>query len=115
MSLAADERPEHAGVLDTKPAQLDFMSPKSVEDGLQIHIHESTKAHEEFLTSDCAALQRNVSVLLARHRVYLIRQHAQRADDLGPGFARLDHVVDETALGGDERIGEPLAKLFDLL
>ena len=70
MSLAADERPEHSGVLDTEAAQLDFMSLQSIENGLQIHIHESTKALEEFFTSDqrgvtaeccrasCAALYR---------------------------------------------------------
>ena len=46
MSLAADERPEHSGVLDTEAAQLDFMSLQSIEDGLQIHIHESTRASE---------------------------------------------------------------------
>jgi hypothetical protein len=34
MSLAADKRPEHRGVLDTEPAQLDFMSLECIEDGL---------------------------------------------------------------------------------
>jgi len=44
MSLAAGQRSEYTGVLNTEPTQLDFMSLKSIEDGLQIHIHESTKA-----------------------------------------------------------------------
>src|ERR1019366_8126779 len=60
-------------------------------------------------------LQRNVAMFLTRRGVHLVLQHAKRADHARAGFARLDHIVDEAALGGDERVGETLAKLFGLL
>src|SRR5579864_3035584 len=60
-------------------------------------------------------LQRYIPMLLSRHRVHFVFQHAQGADHAGPGLARLDHIVDESLLGGDERIGEALAEFGDLL
>src|ERR1022692_4036439 len=62
-----------------------------------------------------SSLQRNVAMFLARRGVHLVLQHAKRADHARASFARLDHIVDEAALGGDERVGEALAKLFGLL
>src|SRR5262249_55674405 len=43
-------------------------------------------------------LQRNVSVLAARPRLALGQARLERPDQHGPGAARLDHVVDITAL-----------------
>ena len=59
--------------------------------------------------------QRDVAVLLARHGVDLGFEHAQARITRGPGFVRLDHVVDKAVLGGDERIGEAFAELVDFL
>ncbi len=54
-------------------------------------------------------------MLLLRHRIDLGFEHSQRADQTAAGFMRLDHVVDEAVLGGDERAGEPVIELRDLL
>ena len=54
-------------------------------------------------------------MLLARHRIHLVFQHAQGADHARAGLARLDDIVHVSALGGDERVGEALAEFVDLL
>ena len=54
-------------------------------------------------------------MLLARHRVRLVRQHPQCANHLAPCLVRLDHVIDVTALGRHKRIREAIAILLDLL
>src|SRR5690606_31358358 len=57
------------------------------------------------------ALQRNVPVLLRRVRVPLLAQHVERVDQPGARLARIDHIVDVAARGGDVRVGEALAVL----
>src|SRR4029077_13054024 len=55
------------------------------------------------------ASQRDVVVLLPRVLELLAAQHRQRAAEAPPRRARLDHVVDKAAAGGDERVCEFLA------
>src|SRR6266516_1498986 len=59
--------------------------------------------------------QRNGPMFFPRHDIAFILQHAQRAVDARAGFPGLDHVVYKTALGGDERISEPLSALRGFL
>src|ERR1700730_13934007 len=60
-------------------------------------------------------LKRDVAMLLFRHGIDFRFEHPERADQAAPGFARLDHVVDEAVLGSDERAGETLVEFSDLL
>src|SRR5579859_6081243 len=62
-----------------------------------------------------SALQGDVAVLFARHGIDFRFEHAERADHARAGFVRLDDIVDEAALGGDEGVGEALTELFGLL
>src|SRR5437764_15095600 len=50
--------------------------------------------------------QRDVVVLLPRVCELLVAQHGERAAEAPAGVGRLDHIVDEAAAGGDERVGE---------
>src|ERR1700733_10404353 len=59
-------------------------------------------------------LQGNVPVLLAGHGIYLRRQQAQGSDNSGASLPGIDHVIQESVLGGNKRIGETLFKLFRL-
>ena len=61
------------------------------------------------LNSRIIASERDVAVLLPRVLDLLVGQPAQRLGDAAAGAVRHDHVVDEAALGGDERVGEALA------
>ena len=40
--------------------------------------------------------------------VALVLEHVQRGDELGPGVARLDHLVHVATTGGDVGIGKLL-------
>src|SRR5690349_14128993 len=53
----------------------------------------------------------NIAVLLRRIRPPLVLQRLERVDQPRPGFARLDHVVDVAARGGNIRVREVLAVL----
>src|SRR5687767_4035373 len=59
--------------------------------------------------------QGDVAVLLRRVAVGLVLEHLQGADDLAAGLARVDHVVEEAARGGDVGVGELRAVLLDEL
>ena len=60
------------------------------------------------------SLERNIAVLLTRHRVGLVGQHAQRANHLRPRLMRLDHIVQIPPFGRDKRIRKALAIFFNL-
>ena len=60
-------------------------------------------------------LQRYIPMLLRRVFVPLGLQHLQRLDQLLAGLARLNHGIDESAIGGNVGIGEAVAEFFDLL
>src|SRR5512147_2560045 len=62
--------------------------------------------------SSSPRLQRNVAVLAPRVVELLVAQHREAAADALARLARHDHVVDEAAAPGDERIGEGLAVLL---
>ncbi len=59
-------------------------------------------------------VQRYVSVLLGRVAVALVRQHRQRAAELGAGFAGADHLVDVAQRRRRVRIGQLLAIFGDV-
>src|SRR5689334_22320472 len=61
------------------------------------------------------ALQRDIPVLLARHRIDLRLQQPQRPDHSRTRLPRLYDVVHVPALGRDEGIREPVAELLGLL
>src|SRR5690606_38638688 len=50
--------------------------------------------------------QRDVVVLLLGALDRLVAEGREGADDAAAGAVRHDHVVDETAFGGHERVGE---------
>ncbi len=54
-------------------------------------------------------------MFLARHCVDFGFEQPQCSNDVFAGFARLNHIVDETVLGGDEWIRETVLEFFDLL
>src|SRR5687767_12734987 len=56
--------------------------------------------------------QRDVAVLLPGVGERLVAQHRKGAADSAAGAARHDDVVDETAMAGDEWIGEFLSVLL---
>jgi hypothetical protein len=48
--------------------------------------------------------QRNIPVFLRRVPVAFVLEQREGADEFGSGLRRLDHFVDEAALGGDVRV-----------
>src|SRR5882762_5176752 len=58
-------------------------------------------------------LERYIPMFLSRHGVHFVLEHAQRADDFRARLARLDHIIDESALGGGEGVREAVAKFRD--
>ena len=64
------------------------------------------------LLSHRRPLQRNIAVLLRRILVALVLENLQGIDQARTGVARLNDIVDESAAGGDIRIGEGLAILI---
>ncbi len=54
-------------------------------------------------------------MLFFRHGIDLGFEHPKRADQTPAGFMRLDHVVDEAVLRGDEGTGEAILEFRDLL
>ena len=60
-------------------------------------------------------LQRDISVLLARHSVHLVLQHLEGANQLLARLQGQNHLVDEAAVGGAVGCGEFLLVLIHLL
>ena len=56
--------------------------------------------------------QRHVPVLAGRELLFLRAEHLEAGDEDGPGVGRVDHIVDEPALGGDVRVQPPLGVLL---
>ena len=69
---------------------------------------------EHVRCDSCArsGLERNIAVLAPGILQFLVAQHGERAADAGPGGVGHDHVVDEAARAGDERVGEFLPVLL---
>src|SRR5579871_5536694 len=65
--------------------------------------------------SNTAGLEGDVPVLAPGLGLALGLRGPERLDQDGPGAARLDHVVDVAAFGGDVRVREPLAIVVDEL
>ena len=73
----------------------------------------SLRLHVRSYDAVTSQLERDIPVLLRRVGVALVLEHFQRIDQARAGFARLDDIVDVTALGRNIRIGEFLAVLGD--
>src|SRR5690349_13304356 len=65
------------------------------------------------LSTMAAVSERDVAVPPWRARSLLAHGDPQRPDELRTRAPRLDHVVDVSPLGRDERVGEPLRVLVD--
>src|SRR5262249_3366669 len=64
---------------------------------------------------NAAVSERNVAMLLGRIGVALVLEHVERGDQLLARVARLDHLVDVAAAGGDVGIGKRLLIVRDQL
>jgi len=65
------------------------------------------------MTRVSRSFKRNVSVFLAWIRIAFVFEGAERSDDAGARVGGLDDRVDVAALGGNEGIGETVAKFSD--
>ncbi|MNE29259.1 hypothetical protein D3C80_1227340 [compost metagenome] len=66
----------------------------------------ATIGDEDFLEHGCGPSERYRVVFFPMRRYLLVAQRGKGAGDTATGRMRHDHLVDETALGGNEGIGE---------